>query len=91
MAERDARGRFVKGSGSAAAAGGRARAAKLNAEERRRIAAMGLHALADRDFDGDLAAAQLWLASQGGRATARLLTEAREREGQANAKNAATD
>jgi hypothetical protein len=70
MAERDERGRFVKGGGGGAA-GGRARAAKLSAEERSRIAAMGLQAIADRDFEGDVEAAQRWLASQGGQAVAR--------------------
>lgn len=45
--------------------GGRARAAKLTADERRAIALKGLQAIADRLFDGDVVAAQLWLSQRG--------------------------
>jgi hypothetical protein len=48
-----------------ASMGGRARAAKLDADRRREIAQSGLQGLADKNFAGDVAAAAAWLSSQG--------------------------
>lgn len=66
MAERDAKGRFIKGSAATfGRRGGLARIAKLSPEERAELARSGLQALADRYFDGDAVAAQRWLSERG--------------------------
>ncbi len=80
MAERDEKGRFIKGSAAAfGARGGRARAARLTPEERVELARLGLQAVADRYFGGDVIAAQAWLAVRGGKARGRAALRDREK------------
>lgn len=60
MAERDAKGRFVKGNREGAK-GGHARAARLTREQIAAFGRMGIQAIADRRFGGDFEAAQRWM------------------------------
>ena len=73
-------GQFQRGNATATA-GGHARAAALTPDERRAIAQKGLQTIADRLFDGDVVAAQLWLSERGAiarRAAAAARRAARE-------------
>jgi hypothetical protein len=68
MADRDAHGRFVKGH-RLASRGGRARAAKLTAAQRRAIAKKGWRAMVAKHFDGDQEAAKEFFWKKGLAAT----------------------
>jgi hypothetical protein len=64
MSGRDSRGRFLKGN-QHASTGGRARAERLTADERRAIARAGFRALVDQRFAGDGNAAREYIGKLG--------------------------
>lgn len=69
MPQRDERGRFTRESAKEfGRRGGLARAERLTAEEMAEIARMGLEALAEKHFDGDLEAAKRWFSAVGKKA-----------------------